>query len=579
MSFNDAFDTTLKNSHNTYVYGENGALSHSTLQQLDPFQLENNKENYYNKLIELFLLVRNDTTLLDKLSNLDNLDNHNNRVDLIKTLLFMRNPRKGKGEKKLFYDSVIYLWNINRKISELLLDLTPEFGSWNDFNYYYTNGDNDLKKYVIKMFGDKLIEDFKGLKENKKISLSGKWAPRENSKNHNFAKELSEYICDKLGYNKNNYGNYKMYRKLVVELNKTIKTLETYMCQKKWKDIDFKNISSVSFNTYTKALQDEKVNPFPKSMRNKSIKYTGRRHTEEDKDYEDRNLCRENLYKYLELNKKVNSSVCDLSKIVDNYLSGLEMDVILEKQWENRINEIKELIKTLPEHPKIFPMVDLSSSMSGSPMIYAITLGLFTSIMLDTEENESEFCNRFLTFNSTPELVKLPRNGKLHDKIKIMKYWCGSGKWGGSTNIQLAVRTLLDIGKKYNLEKDKMPKTLAIFSDMQFNCGDSSWTNKTSYENIKKDFENYGYEVPHIIFWNLRENTPGYQVLTDTPNSTMLSGYSTRMLDLFLTSKLEEMTEENIEKHKKNTTMEMFLKMLDNDMFIEYNDLIKTRMS
>jgi uncharacterized protein (DUF488 family) len=73
--------------------------------------------------------------------------------------------------------------------------------------------------------------------------------------------------------------------------------------------------------------------------------------------------------------------------------------------------------------------------------------------------------------------------------------------------------------------------------------------------------------------------TQGYQVLTDTQNSTMLSGYSTRMLDLFLTSKLEEMTEENIEKYKKNTTMEMFLKMLDNDMFIEYNDLIKNRMS
>jgi hypothetical protein len=580
MTFNYAFDTTLKNLTNKYVIGENGALSQSTLQQIDPFTLDdNNRINYYNKLIEVFLLVRNDTRLIDKLSNLlTNMDNVENRVDLIKTLLFIRNPRKGKGEKKIFYDSVLYLWNTNRKISELLLELTPQFGYWNDFNYFYKNGDNDIKKYVINIFGNKLVEDFKLLKENKKISLCGKWAPRENSKNHNFTKELSEYVCNKLGYNTNNYGNYKMYRKIVVELNKEIKTIETYMCQKKWKEIDFKNVSSISMNTYTKAFQNLKTNPFPKNKRRNSLKYNGVRHTIDDKDYEDRNECKENLYKYLELNKKVNSSVCDLSKIIEKYLNGYEMDIIWEKQWENRINEIKELIKTLPEHPKIFPMVDLSSSMSGNPMIYAITLGLFTSIMLDIDEQENEFCNRFLTFNTFPQLVKLPRNGTLHDKIKIMKYWCGHGKWGGSTNIQLAVRTLLDIGKKYNINQDKMPKTLAIFSDMEFDVGDESWENGTSYEMIKKDFENYGYEVPHIIFWNLRENTQGYQVLTDVPNSTMLSGYSTRMLDLFLTSQLDEMTEENVEKHKKNTTFEMFLKMLENDMFNEYNDIIKNRM-
>ena len=97
------------------------------------------------------------------------------------------------------------------------------------------------------------------------------------------------------------------------------------------------------------------------------------------------------------------------------------------------------------------------------------------------------------------------------------------------------IRTLLEIGKQYNIPQEKMPKILAIFSDMQFDAGDSSW-NKTSYDNICDKFKNAGYEIPHVLFWNLRANTIGFQVKADTPNSSMLSGYSTRMLDLFLSA-------------------------------------------
>ena len=148
---------------------------------------------------------------------------------------------------------------------------------------------------------------------------------------------------------------------------------------------------------------------------------------------------------------------------------------VYEAQWNSRVNEVKEMVRQLEENPGIFPMVDLSSSMSGDPMMNAITLGLFTSMILDTNETENEFCNRFLTFNSKPELVKLPRNGSLKQKMEIMKYWMGSGRWGGNTNIQLAIRTLLNIGKTNNIPQEKMPKILAIVSDMQFDEGGSSW--------------------------------------------------------------------------------------------------------
>ena len=248
--------------------------------------------------------------------------------------------------------------------------------------------------------------------------------------------------------------------------------------------------------------------------------------------------------------------------------------------------------------PSIFPMVDLSSSMSGDPMINAITLGMFTSIIMDNPLDQEEFCfaNRFMSFASKPQLVKLPRfsildNSKpasLKEKVEIMKEWTGSGKWGGSTNIHAALDLLLDIAVTHKVEQKDMPKILAIFSDMQFDQGDSSWS-KTSYNNICDKFTNAGYEVPHILFWNLRDNAVGFQVKADTPNSSMLSGYSTRMLDLFLTGDIKNLDElqtntnddnkESADKdnnYKQKTTIDLVNKALTHEMFEKYNNLFNS---
>ena len=226
-------------------------------------------------------------------------------------------------------------------------------------------------------------------------------------------------------------------------------------------------------------------------------------------------------------------------------------------------------------------MVDLSSSMSGSPMIYAITFGLFTSQIMDNppEQEEFGFANRFMSFATEPQLVKLPRNGSLKEKVNVMKEWTGCGKWGGSTNIHKAISLLLNIATTNNLSQEAMPEILAIFSDMQFDQGDNTWTN-TSYENISEQFVKAGYKVPHVLFWNLRANTLGYQVMASTPNSSMLSGYSTRMLDLFLCGNISKLQEEfqdkqNVEdtenKITTQTTVSLLNKALEHEMFKNYN--------
>jgi hypothetical protein len=191
---------------------------------------------------------------------------------------------------------------------------------------------------------------------------------------------------------------------------------------------------------------------------------------------------------------------------------------------------------------------------------------------------EGEFANMFMTFDMKPQLGKLTRGNSLYEKIESLKVW--RSKWGGSTNIELALDLLLDIAVKGNIPSDKMPKVLAIFSDMQFDEGDKKW-NTTSYEMIKNKFQSKNYEVPHILFWNLRSNTPGFQVKADTPNASMVSGNSTRMMDLFLTSTIEEMQQEfnKVNDNKKLNTLSLMEKMYTHQMFNNYNDKITNIVS
>jgi hypothetical protein len=214
-------------------------------------------------------------------------------------------------------------------------------------------------------------------------------------------------------------------------------------------------------------------------------------------------------------------------------------------------------------------MIDLSSSMTGTPMINAITLGLFTASLLDNsrmDEPESPFSNRFMTFNSNPELAKLPRGESLYEKIKTLKRDNWMKRWGGTTNISSAINLLLQIGVNGKVPPEKMPKILAIFSDMQFDKGDNTW-GVTSYEQIKSKFEEMSYTIPHIVFWNLRAKTPGFQVSASCPNVTMLSGYSTRMMDLFLTSSLNEIQSSIPAQKEKTNTLSLMESIYSNEMF------------
>ena len=579
MTFSNAFDSAFNEMTyaNAYVRGENGALAHATA--ASTFQ------DFYGKLSELFLVSRRETysrissilndlfTIIRTTTDVDL--KHEYFGDVIKMSLFIREPRSGKGERDIFYNIVYYMWNNYPKVCNFMVNNLQHYGYWGDFNRLYNFTENNkFRELLVKVFGDQLVKD--SIADSDKMSLAGKWAPRENSKYPFFALALTNYIClEKYPKVTQVATKRKLYRKLVSGLNKELETVQVSMCDNKWSNINFSNVPSVAITNLTKAFQNEKQSPFPKSKRFGKFKMMhGKRCDIENEHYNDREKCRENFLSCIK-DGKIKAAVTDLSKIIQNYLDGSEIDVAWEAQWEKRVVEIRTMIKENNLDPCIFPMIDLSSSMNGDPIIHAITMGLFTSMILDNDEDvEPPFANRFMSFASQPALAKLPRKGTLHDKMQIIKQWCDGQYWGGNTNIMSAIRLLLKIAVSNNLSKDEMPKVLAIFSDMQFDQGDRSW-NLTSYGQIKSEFEKHGYDVPHVLFWNLRSQTQGYQVPANATNTSMVSGYSTRMLDLFISGTLNELQECDDCTKNSSSTLTLVDKALKHEMFEKINDSLK----
>jgi Domain of unknown function (DUF2828) len=67
-------------------------------------------------------------------------------------------------------------------------------------------------------------------------------------------------------------------------------------------------------------------------------------------------------------------------------------------------------------------------------------------------------------------------------------------------------KQLLPMAKEAQLPKDEMIKRLFVFSDMEFDESSvqsgADW--ETEHRKVVKAFEEAGYDVPEIVYWNLQ---------------------------------------------------------------------------
>jgi hypothetical protein len=383
--------------------------------------------------------------------------------------LWLRDARGGAGERELFRQIMAHLESYRPELAAKLLAKVPEVGRWDDLFVFKTQ---PLKSQAYTMLGDALRE---------KNGLAAKWTPRKGE----VAREIREFFGM----------SPKFYRKSLVEMTKVV---EQEMCAKNWDEINFSHVPSVAAARYKKAF-----------FRNtpEYAKYVA----ELVKDPKDRTM-----------NVKVNAGAVfpyDVLKGLIGSYSRLNYNAtqvnLVQAQWDAMENFVGDA--------NVLPLVDVSGSMmckaggAGSQsdttcLDVAVSLGLYLA-----DKNKGKFKDTFLTFSGAPELLNL--KGNIVDKVKQMS----SSNWGMNTDLVRAMDKILSTAKNGGVPQEEMPEMLLILSDMQFD--QCARFDDSAMKMMARKFEDAGYELPKIVFWNLnaKDNVP---VKYDTRGVALVSGFS-----------------------------------------------------
>ena len=466
---------------------------------------------------------------------------------LYKMIGHTRDIIDGKGEYNLTY-MMIYTWfEFYPTLSLFALKClvtnedkkAHQYGSWKDIKYFCeyckSNGAHifhPLIHYAIILMNEQLKKDYEDYsKGSKDISLVAKWVPREKSTFGWLYEFLAtSYFIEYMETANTDERKKKAilkckteYRKIISHMNREIDTLQIKQCANNWSSIDFKNVTSISVSKQKKA--------FFNINKKGETKYPDRKDRVDCADH-----FKSHIQRAIEDGTEVKGKrigmadftkqALDLLNYSTNQTSNqVEFD-LLNSQWRDNDTQIGAL-------GNMIPMVDVSDSMDGDPMNVAIALGIRIA-------EKSVIGKRVLTFSAKPSWVNLEPYPDFVSQVCTLK----QAEWGMNTNFYAALDKILDAIIQIKMApEDVQDLVLVILSDMQIDQADSN--SLSVYDNIKLKYEQAGmrvhgkpYKPPHILFWNLI-STSGFPNLSSQLNTSMMSGFSPSLLNLFCDQGLE----------------------------------------
>lgn len=459
---------------NNYTITENGAITHvSTL----------------NGLMDLFALggsYRNRSD--DDCIALFKKAFEEDESYALKCLYYIRDIRGGQGERRFF--RVVLKWLADNHPDAVLrnMEYIPLMGRWDDL--YVLDGTH-LEKDMYKFMKKQFLLDL----NCKTPSLLAKWLKSENASSKE-SRRLARKTIEMFGISP------KMYRKALATLRERINVLERLMSEGRWDEIEFDKIPSRAGIIYRNAFAR---NDMTKARYEVFIKSK---------------------------ETKVNAGALYPVDIAHRAFraSRLPYDdperLALQKYWENLPNYYGD------REENGIAIVDVSGSMTGTPMEAAVSLGAYIA-----ENAHGPFANHFITFSARPELVEF--NGvDITDKLNR----CTSADWGMNTNLEAVFDMLLNVALANNTPQEDMPTRLYIFSDMEFDAALQEWCRwdtvfnpDTLVEGIAKKWDAHGYKMPDIVFWNLDARQNNIPAIGE--GFSYISGFSPVMIEQVLSGK------------------------------------------
>ena len=480
---------------------------------------------------------------VDRFVQFSMIDNKTHPFGSWKDLKYLANyvkehePESMKSNNSAFLQHIIslYYFKINSDWADLNYIYGREQRSVDQFKEY-----DSIIEYHMKNPPHDIEERIKYVGGN--LSLVGKWCPRGSSKKFGWIfNEIAKVYADRWIATATTESSKSRalrkgmthLRKILSAINRHIDTVQVKQCSKKWSDINFNKVTSITLH--------KQINAF-KYINNMGV----RRGT-----LDDRIKCSENYSAHLAAavagdkrhvirGKRVD--IGDIVKRAIRYQQDMkghvasssekmiheEIRQTINLQWDDNKSQNKTL-------SNMIAMVDTSGSMeddAGRPLHTAIGLGVRIAEL-------SNIGNRIMTFSASPTWVNLEQCMDFCEKVEIVR----NCNWGMNTNIYSALRLILDACVSSRIPSEQVENmVLVILSDMQFDQGDRNVTD-SMMESIDYMFNTKGYKKsPHICWWNLR-STSGFPTISSKKNTTMVSGFSPVLLNTFINKGIEQLKE------------------------------------
>lgn len=419
------------------------------------------------------------------------------RLHTLKLLFHLRWCRGGKGERNMFRIAMNELVQFGAGEHVLAnLENVPFFGYWKDLLFLLGT---ELEPDAVKMYATQLSTDRDNLNSGNKqlITLAGKWAPSEG-KEFDRKHAAVRKFCSELGVNKAQYR-----KQYAAPLRKHIRIVETQLCSQEWDAVNYAHVPALARLKYAK---------------------TFRKHDEARYDLYMRDVAAGRA--------KMNIKLVFPYQLVEKYLSSgytpdnsdkYPSDEDLDTMWNELVKQIRADLVASNANLQALGVADLSGSMHGVPMQNSVALSLLWS-----ELCEGRFHGHFYTFSRSAKLLKI--QGKtLRDKVT----WIMQHAEIENTNFQAVFDDMLNHAGMWSLPPEMYPKTVYVFTDGQFDAmvtdGD-----KTHLDALADKHRLAGYEMPEIVFWNLRGDTVDFPSPGDRKGVAMLSGFSPSLMSLIM---------------------------------------------
>lgn len=423
------------------------------------------------------------------------------RIAAIRWLFFARDVRGGLGERRLFRVAV---QSLSEKDVESILPLIPEYGRWDDV-FCLIDKSSRINAKIAAILKTQIHMDLAAMKNKQPVSLLAKWSPSTNTSSAK-TRQLAYKIRTMMDM------SAQEYRQTLVSLRRYIDVTEVKMSAMHWEDIDYEKVPSRANLIYNNAFL---------------------RHDESR---------RRNFLSAVEKGeKKINASVLFPHDIVHQYGSR-RSDATLEALWKSLPDTVNGCGNTIVVADGSGSMMSRVGGTGTSALDVANAMAIYFA-----ERSSGQFKDKYITFSEKPQIVDMSKCASLSAKLSEAR----RHNECANTDIKAVFELILRTAISKHMDQSELPANILIISDMEFDRCASAGTHNNGWFSsrvkpdtklfsvIKNEYEEAGYKLPRLVFWNVNSRTGTIPVRENELGVALVSGFSPNIAKMVMSGKTD----------------------------------------